>query len=674
MALPVRLSIAWSCALWLCVLAQPLLHGDTLRWNARTLYERSVTSHVRLLASPEEIELQRGVLYEDDGPAAGYSYQANVEKLVPSLRIRKQLLIDDPAARAANLLVARGGTLKGTVNGQPVSLKTPARCGNYWQAYEIAPSTLRAGRNDLVLWGKGQVWIARDEEFAAGSRTRVKHPNRSARSTDGGKSWDDKHLGTTGEVDGEYYVRLFLDQYQPHGVVTLPVLDLANLAEKPVAPPVDSPGPVRITVAGTPGRKGNLAVQVRSGPCYVPDEKHWSDWQVLAGGVLKEPAGRYLQVAVKLSTRDRQQSPRLQGITIEASPKITHDWTGRVRVVSSDNPRIVRSSIPFAYEPFSHPHLKRLRQEYRLDEVVGDAKSEWELITRLATWSAQRWQKGHLGESYPPWDALAILKPHRDGNPVGGFCLQYNLVFLQACESFGLVGRVVSLGPGNHTDQIRSGHEVVEIWSNTHRKWVYIDGHHALYAVDARSNVPLSLLQLHQRQTAALARQPYSPIRIVYLGSDRGAWPGLTEKIPFLELRLIPRSNFLEQQSPLPLNQGMRGWFWTGHYVWSDQAAPARPLYSKRISKPGNWEWTLNQVHLVLEARPQPGALQVHFDTQTPGLQSFLARVDSGQAEKVSAPFVWKLHAGTNRLQIHPRNVAGRDGSTSDIVLEYRSR
>ena len=75
-----------------------------------------------------------------------------------------------------------------------------------------------------------------------------------------------------------------------------------------------------------------------------------------------------------------------------------------------------------------------------------------------------------------------------------------------------------------------------------------------------------------------------------------------------------------DQPAPLPLNQGMRGWFWTGHHVWTDERAPAARLYGHRVSQPNNWDWTLNQAHIVLTATATPGELAVELDTVTPGL------------------------------------------------------
>jgi hypothetical protein len=123
----------------------------------------------------------------------------------------------------------------------------------------------------------------------------------------------------------------------------------------------------------------------------------------------------------------------------------------------------------------------------------------------------------------------------------------------------------------------------------------------------------------------------------------------------------VPRSNFLEAAAPLPLNQGMRGWFWTGHHVWTDDAFPAGMLFSQRVTRRGNFEWTPNRTHITLEPLSTPGDVRVHFDTDTPGFREFRVAVD-GREQALATGFVWKLHAGTNRLVVRARNTADRDG------------
>src|SRR5208337_1864189 len=135
-------------------------------------------------------------------------------------------------------------------------------------------------------------------------------------------------------------------------------------------------------------------------------------------------------------------------------------------------------------------------------------------------------------------------------------------------------------------------------------------------------------------------------------------------------LKLIPRSNFLEQKWPLPLNQGTSETFWTGHYVWTDADAPAEPVHPNLVTRRGNFEWTLNQAHYVLEPTSARGEFLVHLDTETPGFETFMAEIDGGEKSPVAAIFPWKLHAGRNRLKVWPRNIAGRDGIASWIDLE----
>ncbi|MBW3543520.1 MAG: hypothetical protein KY476_24980 [Planctomycetes bacterium] len=652
---------------WLSLFAA----AGELRLDSRTMWEQSLTENIALSSEDGAIELARGVLHEDDGPAAGYCYHPNEETLSDSVWICKDLSVERPAARRATLLVGGRGEFDIRLNDRSLPLAPPQRLGNYWLAWDLPPESLVTGRNRFVLSGSGRVWIAGDEDYAAGSRTIVRHPNRSARSTDGGRTWNDRRLGPDGSLDGEYYVRLFLDQHVPEGTLTLPVLDTCNLEARLVAPCQDRPGPIRIIVDAETPAGSRVAITVRSGAGYVPDES-WSEWQE-TNGTVDELRGRYVQMRLRLASDDPLTTPRVHSLQIHSDAATADDWTQRLKVIDSHNEEIVRTSIPFEYEPFDHPKLKLLREKH-LDRVAEGAESEFELVCRLARWSASQWRKGHLGESYPPWDALEILSPHADGTRVGGFCQQYNIVFLQACESFGLVGRAVSLGPHNFLDRIRSGHEVVEIWSGEHRKWIYVDGQFAWYAIDKDAGTPLSLLELHERQTALFHDRPHRAVEMVHLTDDGPRWEGLASKPPFLELRLIPRSNFLEETSPLPLNQGMRGWFWTGHYAWAGGALPARELYSKRVTNPRNWQWTLNQAHYYLEATMAPGEMRVHLDTETPGFETFVAEIDGGEPRPVEPIFAWRLHAGKNRLRVLPRNAAGRNGIASRVAIEYEAR
>jgi hypothetical protein len=652
----------------LATLALGSAQAATLRLNSRTIYQGAVSSNITLSPDGSTLQLKSGEIIQDDGPASGFSYKPNREMLSPGIEIRKQLLIPDPRASNAVLMVGHGGDLNVEVNGICQKLKAPRKTAwGEWQAYAIDSAALKPGVNDIVIRGTGMVWIARADDSYA------ELPHRSARSADGGKSWSVDRLGAAGDIAGEYYVRLYLEHFVPSGSILLPVMDVANLEGKPLAPPLTAPGPLRVSVSTAPDSGNGVTLRVRSGETYVPGPATWSEWMALdRNGSIEAPRGRFVQIEVTLRTTDPLVTPRLTGITLTTAPAMAKDWTKAVKVVDSHNEEIVRTSIPFRYEPFTQPTLKELRSRYHLDDVVSGAKSELDIITRLAAWSSRqwKWEEWHLDEFYPAWDALEILKIGPDGKPVGGFCQQYDMVFLQACESFGMPGREISINSGTLGRPTIIGHEPTEIWSNQFKKWIWVDGTAAYYPTDEATGVPLSLCEVRERQLRVLRHQKVKPTRIVHIVDSVHQWRGLDVDISFAELRLIPRSNFLEQKWPIPLNNGKAGWTWDGFEVWTDADVPAEPIFPNVVTRKGNFQWTLNQAHFALEPTSTPGEFRVHLDTETPGFETFVAEIDGSEKSPVAPIFPWKLHPGPNRLKVWPRNNAGRDGIASWINLE----
>src|SRR4051812_20335253 len=97
--------------------AAPPAGADELPLDAKALFERCTTHNVRPAADGAAVELDEGELVEDDGPAAGYSYRPNEERLSDRVWARKELVIPDPRARKATLLIGPGGGPKVRVNG-----------------------------------------------------------------------------------------------------------------------------------------------------------------------------------------------------------------------------------------------------------------------------------------------------------------------------------------------------------------------------------------------------------------------------------------------------------------------------------------------------------------------------------------------------------------------------
>lgn len=671
-------SLPVVCACCIASIHGELLRADELVLNAPELFRSSTGIELRL-TDDGHIVLEHGVLIEDDGPGAGYSYEPNVELLEGEGRVKKQLLVPHCNMTGATLLLAPGGEISAEFNGHLATLEAARKAGNYWQAFKFNPKVLATGANDIVISGKGKLWIARDEDYATGSVQRPKHPNRSAKSSDSGATWNFDRLGERNNVDGEYYVRLWLEQFHSAATLTSAVFDAANLTARPLPSPVTKVNGLQFALTAATPAGTQLRLEARSGTDFVPSVDGWSDWQKLdATGDndfrFDRPRGRFVQIRLHFETSDPLLTPRVDRLVIRSDVAPADDWTNHAEVTMVRNRPLACSSLPFAYEPYDHVLLRTLRERHKLDEVVRGAKSEMELLGRLAAWSATRWEGlGHLGEAYPPWNAHEILSSHADGKPVGGFCQQFNVVFLQACAAFGIPGRIVSIGPAQGAQSIRSGHETAEIWSHEFGKWIYFDGNTAWYLVDAETRTPLSLLELRERQLLALADRRTPKVEAVVLAKTRHQWKGLNDWPCFAELRLVPRSNFLSQSAPLPLNQGMRGWFWTGHVVWSDDRLSRTPLYSHFVTRREDWEPDIGGVELNLETLPKPGHIRVHCLTQMPGFAVFQAAVDDREARATTGVFDWQLKEGFNRLRVYAVNTSGRRGDPSEISIRCSS-
>jgi hypothetical protein len=671
-------SVAFAILL-LCVLrVQADEFKQELRLTAAELFRQAAAENVQLSADGKSLEVLRGVLIETDGDAAGYSYKPNEETLSDGTTAIKWLSIPggvfDSIFPKAYLLVGHTGQLtKVEVNGQAVKLGAPEPAGNYWKRYEIPSHGLKEGHeNEFRLQGDGKLWIARLDDRPEESRNRA---SGSAKIKAKSKEVSLK-LGSKDDTAGEYYVRLYLDVPKQPATLRLK-LDALRLTGDHI-PAATAPRSLRVKIEGDfdeallpdiglrdPQDDDDLAILLEHAGKqefkFVPSERVPIPRDLELFFFPRFQGGRSPLTAVKIETIE---------------PDLKSEANKSLQKITQHNPQWRHSK--FDYEDLKHPHLAELRKQYSLDEVVKGCTTDLQRMEKLAVWTSQQWTKGHLGKIYPKWDALEILKKHEDGTPIGGFCQQYNIVFLQACESFGLVGRCVSIGSGDHGVKIRSGHEVVEIWSNELSKWVYVDGQAAWYFVDKETRTPLNLLELRDRQLAAIfdksdSKESKREVDVVVLAKSPYEWKGLQDWPAFTELRMIPHTAFLDGIVPLPLNQGMRGWFWTGHRVWTDELYPASVLYSDRVSNVNDWNWPINQTRICLQQNVTTGTLDVRLNHNMPSFAKFVARID-GEAEKDLSKdtFTWSLRAGENRLQVQAVNVHGIRGPASWIKVEYK--
>ena len=184
-----------------------------------------------------------------------------------------------------------------------------------WYYIDLPVEKLRKGGNELLIWTESDstswsILVALDKEFKRGSLTRTS-PNRSMKSSDGGRTWSDSRLGAMNSIDGEYSVRLSLDHYLPSGEYISPLMDLVN-GDDPIKrkalnlkisiwPELDEPA------------QTSAHAFVRFGASPFIGDQSWTDWQPLERGrEYSLDDKHYFQWRAELATDDPLVTPLYQ--------------------------------------------------------------------------------------------------------------------------------------------------------------------------------------------------------------------------------------------------------------------------------------------------------------------------------------------------------------------------
>ena len=327
-------------------------------------------------------------------------------------------------------------------------------------------------------------------------------------------------------------------------------------------------------------------------------------------------------------------------------------------------------------DDFHHPRLELLRAREKLDELIAGAPTQFEKIVMLRRWVRKQWD--YSGSFYyPPWDAVEILDLARyHGNR--GFCAQYAVVFLQACQALGIHARYVDL----------AGHFVVSVWSDDYNRWVVMDptndvhyesdgipvGGRALYraywAKDLRGLMkvsgagdrsPVSREDLESFRLYAIdiaADQLSNPVQVEVNGSPRTL-------VHARDYRRYPRVG----SDNVLITSELRALRLAGADLW----VPERPQISVQDLRSA-----FNQTIVFLaNERVNGGTVRVVLlSSNSPTFKQFLVRSDeSDDWRPTPAPsFRWRLHPGMNQLSARVETTFGWQGQVSRINLFYKPR
>ena len=713
-------ALPWSSFLTLLMLV-PLVHlfggeQDERRWNVGELYQTSTSRNIVLDSS--RITLDNHLLVEDDAPGCGYSSNpSSVEILKEGIVLKKTLLLKRVPVRGASVVAMfypdnppqpnNGRHVVFTVNGHDI----PCEVRHFWPHAPVPAEFLKQGENIILVRTQEsdtrfKTWIALDENFKVGTTSRLHSPNRSARSTDGGKTWDDAHLGVNGNADGEYTIRLALNAYQPEGWLQSAVIDLAPHSG------VDFlQQPVRITSLAldvqpvVPSGTG-LQVQTRSGLTHSPGNADWSQWKTLvAATVVADLKGRYMQFRILMTSSNDEVSPAVTGASIKTTYVVQGaDHRQEFAAVRSVNHPLVQSSFPFEQQNPHEARLREFRSRMKLDSVVGDARTEFEKMLRIKSWVAKQWE-WHLlkpEEDIIRWDALAIMTPGADGKVSGGFCLHYAIVLMQALQSFGFPARVVSVDYS-----VWGGHEVVEAWSNEFGKWIFLDANFDTYFVDKATGKPMNVLEMHRMflkeyfPGETIDRDRWSREDLAKRAQKRGSvlpvvgmlggcansgkltryewWNPPVDLSPYCGgygplvmgyLRYMPRANYISEPYPVPVNHGRTHWGWTGYYCWFDPQTPRSLEHELFTNRDSDLYWNLNQVDFRAEI-VGGGVVRLEMATNSPDFSGYVLTVNGVDRSMKKNNVEVVMERGLNRIEMRVVDSMGNKGTPSSLECIY---
>lgn len=598
---------------------------------------------------------------------------ATYDVITPKIRARKDFLIPDPASDDAVLLIYTNNTkameIVVEVNGTARTVTTdPKRAlTGGWIRADLDPGLLKKGLNTVVLYPAG------DDQFNLFIENSL-YPNRSARSCDGGTTWDYDHIGRQGYCNGEYLIRLRLTHYAPEGVIRSDYIDIGDKISGSGIKPLFNVSDIRLAAdTETPGGT-DISFMLRGGSTPSYDPANWDSWKPAKEyRNLKSARNgwKFCQWKAVLSTSNARRTPVLNGVTLTIEADVT-ERSGLPRADMSGNREIIRGYYNYAFQPFDDDRLQYLREYFRLDEVVGGCSTEFEKYQVLATWLRGQWRDGwnpvRIKGLKTPWDAWTALNLNSDFK-ASGMCTIYANTFVQCALSVGLTARGVLL---DH-------HFISEIWSNEYERWVMFDigfNHYSLRTVHmSMDDVPLTsvdiLKAVNDGRIGDIVLETPDLWHKRYRGDQAGE-AQLTDPKNWRNRTGIPlRNNFMESWLPGELQHGFHSYSYDGYLWWKKTLIPEYEEYTMHTSHYRDLYWTVNQVEAFLYDTGKDGEVMVMLDTVTPNLKAIMLSIDGGEWVETPAQFTWPLKKGTNTMRVKPVNSWELDGITTEITVAY---
>lgn len=374
---------------------------------------------------------------------------------------------------------------------------------------------------------------------------------------------------------------------------------------------------------------------------------------------VKAPTAPAGSAALPLSPGKESQEPLLR--------HIRRSFPGcEIAVRHLDNRPILRSSYDFAYQPAVEA-LNRLRERYRIDQLLPPGENDFFQMVALVNWVHDRWKHGSSGaDAFDPamFDADAVLTKATSGARF--WCHVYAMTFVQLAASVGFQARLVSLTTDGY--DLADSHAVAEVWSNTYRKWIMVDPDFNIWY--SRNGLPQSVLEIHN---ASIGKEAH------LLAVEKG----ISRSAPEYELRIPNLLKYYRYFAVDLRNDWLTNRYFPGHpassdhatLFWEDQRLSPVLNLKKKVNVEKDLYWELNTAQITVQPSEKKGALQLRIDTVTPNFACFAVELDKRARHLLrSSEWTWPLHKGQNELEVCSVNLHGRKGIPSKVVIDITER
>jgi len=252
------------------------------------------------------------------------------------------------------------------------------------------------------------------------------------------------------------------------------------------------------------------------------------------------------------------------------------EYAVRVRLAEGNDPPPPAPSWEDPENPRLASLLQKLPRKAVRDGVLIDR------VRILATWLASSWEHtgSNIASQFAPWDAETVLawgasQCGHDGRRPVVMCIHYGVALVSACQALGIPARcAILIGTPNGTD----GHFCAEVWSEHHRKWVFVDPN--VDALFFSGEEPLSLSQVQAKLPDLSGVVRFGPGTASQRKNSRIAsfLDGYSEGKYFKHRSAWYRSDFLTHPEETPPAHGAVSYCETG-LVWDAADREIFPMF-----------------------------------------------------------------------------------------------